>query len=51
LYEEDADGEDRDQDDAQSPSQSVGTNMSLSTLGRTQTTIDEGSEGHSSAEE
>jgi hypothetical protein len=56
LYEEDADGEDRDHDDAQSPSQesqgaSVGTNMSLSTLGRTQTTIDEGSEGHSSAEE
>jgi hypothetical protein len=56
LYEEDADGEDRDHEDAQSPSQesqgaSVGTNMSLSTLGRTQTTIDEGSEGHSSAEE
>ena len=56
LYEEDADEEDRDHEDAQSPSQesqgaSVGTNMSLSTLGRTQTTIDEGSEGDSSAEE
>jgi hypothetical protein len=56
LYEEDAGEEDRDHEDAQSPSQdsqgaSVGTNMSLSTLGRTQTTIDEGSEGHSSAEE
>jgi hypothetical protein len=55
LYEEDAGGEDRDHEDAESPSQeshgaSVGTNMSLSTLGRTQTTIDEGSEGNSSEE-
>jgi hypothetical protein len=56
LYEEDAGGEDRDHEDAESPSQqsheaSVGTNMSLSTLGRTQTTIDEGSaEGSSSVE-
>jgi hypothetical protein len=56
LYEEDADEEDRDNDDAASPSQdsrgaSVGTNLSPSTLGRTQTTIDEGSEGISSEEE
>jgi hypothetical protein len=56
LYEEDADGEERDHEDAESPSQesrgtSVATNLSLSTLGRTQTTIDEGSaEGRSSEE-
>jgi hypothetical protein len=52
LYEEDAGEEDRDHEDAESPQgsrgASVGTNFSLSTLGRTQTTIDEGSENEGS---
>lgn len=55
LYEEDADKDDLDDDGEGSPSQrsvgaSVGTSMSVSTLGVTHATIEEGSESSSTEE-